>query len=85
VQVNLPFNQKTTVRARPEIKLNDLFEMICREANLERKKYDLAVLNEISLPMESIFASYNTKEVSLILKSQQNGVEPSSKLLSKLF
>ena len=77
VQVNLPFNQKTIVRAKREIKLNDLFDLICKEANLEQNKYDLIISNCTNLSMQDSFAMFNTKEVSLVLKKQQDQLENS--------
>jgi len=84
VQVNLPFNQKTIVRVKPDIKLNDLFDLICAEAKLERIKYNFLILNKNNLNMDETFDSFNTKEVCLVLKNNNNNNETaSSKTLSK--
>jgi len=83
VQVNLPFNQKTIVRVKPDIKLNDLFDLICAEAKLERIKYNFLILNKNNLNMDETFDSFNTKEVCLVLKNNNNNETASSKTLSK--
>jgi hypothetical protein len=87
VQVNLPFNQKTIVRVKPDIKLNDLFDLICAEAKLERIKYNFLILNKNNLNMDETFDSFNTKEVCLVLKNNNNNNNnnetASSKTLSK--
>ncbi len=74
VEVNLPFNQKTTVRVRPDIELNDLFEVICREGSLQREKYLLTLpnydLDEID--MNKTLSFYDTKEVNLIFSKDNN-------------
>jgi hypothetical protein len=71
IEVNLPFNQKTIVRVRPDIKLEDLFQTICKEANLDKNRYDLLVLNNCirSTAFDDPLSAYDTKEVTLALKS----------------
>ena len=83
VQVNLPFNQKTIVRVKPDIKLNDLFDLICAEAKLEKIKYNFLILNKNNSNMDETFDSFNTKEVCLVLKNNNNNETASSKTLSK--
>lgn len=69
VQVNLPFNQKTIVRVKKEILLEDLFTLICREAKLEKNKYEFYIPNiQEPYTMQESFANFDTKEVCLILK-----------------
>jgi len=69
VQVNLPFNQKTVVRVKREILLEDLFSLICREANLDKQKYEFYIPNlQESYTMQDSFACFDTKEVCLALK-----------------
>ena len=74
VEVNLPFNQKTTVRVRPDIELNDLFEVICREASLQKEKYLLTLPNyELDeIDMNNSLSFYDTKEVNLIFNKNNN-------------
>jgi hypothetical protein len=85
IEVNLPFNQKTIVRVRPDIKLEDLFHTICKEANLDKNRYDLLVLNNriCSAAFEDSLSAYDTKEVTLALKSFTKHTE--SKLISFCF
>jgi hypothetical protein len=73
VEVNLPFNQKTTVRVRPDIELNDLFEVICREGSLQRDKYVLTLPNyELDeIDMNNPLSFYDTKEVNLMFNKHQ--------------
>lgn len=69
VQVNLPFNQKTIVRVKREILLEDLFRLICREQNLDKDKYEFYIPNlQESYTMQESFANFDTKEVCLVLK-----------------
>jgi hypothetical protein len=69
VQVNLPFNQKTIVRVKREILLEDLFRLICREQNLDRDKYEFYIPNvQESYTMQESFANFDSKEVCLVLK-----------------
>lgn len=69
VQVNLPFNQKTIVRVKREILLEDLFSLICREQNLEKDKYEFYIPNlQEAYTMQESFANFDTKEVCLVLK-----------------
>ena len=78
VDVNLPFNQRTAVRIKPEISLNDLLTVICKEASLEKSRYDLLIFETGSengqdkrlaqICMNDSFDVYNTKEVTLTLK-----------------
>lgn len=59
------------MRVRPDIKLEDLFQTICKEANLDKNRYDLLVLNNCirSTAFEDPLSAYDTKEVTLALKS----------------
>lgn len=70
--VNLPFNQKTAVRVKPDISLKDLLETICKEANLDPSRYDL-VLNSktIQASAQQKFSSFNTNEVTLAPKNYE--------------
>jgi hypothetical protein len=43
VQVNLPHNQKTTVRVVPDILLKDLLKQICDENYFDQTKYMLTL------------------------------------------
>ncbi len=68
VQVNLPFNQMTTVRVKPDILLDELFDKICKEANLQSQKYILTIpnINVDELLMKYPLSHFDTKEVNLI-------------------
>ena len=85
VEVNLPFNQKTAVRVKPEITIQDLFELICKEASLDNKKYELLISTKIgtNLCMNAPFYLYETKEVTLAFKT--HFTNENSKVLSKLY
>lgn len=77
IQVNLPFNQKTVVRVRREILLDDLFTLICREANLEKDKYEFYIPNmHEEYTMHESFANFDTKEVCLALKKHLKESNP---------
>ncbi len=71
IEVNLPFNQKTVVRVKPDILLVDLFNLVCKEACLDKEKYEL-VINDKSMVdlMQSSFAKYNTREITLVHKRE---------------
>lgn len=71
VQVNLPFNQKTAVRVRLDISLDDLLAAICKEAALERARYDLVINGSRPNSMLDSLSTYNTKEVTLVLKHSE--------------
>ena len=71
VQVNLPFNQKTAVRVRLDISLDDLLSAICKEAALERARYDLVINGSRPNSMLDSLSTYNTKEVTLVLKHSE--------------
>jgi hypothetical protein len=84
VDVSLPFNQRTVVRVKPDISLEDLFSIICKDAALDKTHYDLLILdscgdNDINddgserkkrlhISMNDSFESYQTKQVTLCLK-----------------
>ncbi|CAF0844999.1 unnamed protein product [Brachionus calyciflorus] len=73
VSVNLPFNQKTAVRVKPDIFLGDLFECICKEAGLDQNRYDLVINSQIiqtTLHQETLDL-FKTNEVSLVLKNYE--------------
>lgn len=73
VGINLPFNQKTAVRVKPDINLNDLLETICKEANLEPNRYDLVINSKIvQASAQQKFNLFNTNEVTLTSKSYEN-------------
>jgi hypothetical protein len=92
VEVSLPFNQKTVVRVRPDISLDELFNVVCKEACLDRDHYELVITNynpnavaktsNVS-SKDDEFSSYNTKEIELVLKKgahvQTHPVKSSSK------
>ena len=72
VQVNLPFNQKTAVRVKPEIILEDLLVVACKEANLDKSKYELVVPSvQTAYTMQDCLSKFDTKEVNLVLLKQQ--------------
>ena len=73
VQVNLPFNQKTTVRVKPSIALGELFAAVCAESHLDSAKYMMMVVaNGVSVVVRhdrlstEPFDSFDTKEVTLV-------------------
>jgi hypothetical protein len=78
VEVSLPFNQKTVVRVRPDISLDELFNVVCKEACLDREHYELLITNnnpnanKSTLSSQDEFSSYNTKEIALVLKNGAN-------------
>lgn len=89
IEVNLPFNQKTVVRVRPDISLSDLFVIICKEACLDRELYELRIFKNNDVKsgssgkpesMSDSYSSYNAKEVTLILK-----INPTNPSNSKSF
>lgn len=70
VGVNLPFNQKTAVRVKPDISLGDLFATICKEAGLDPYRYDLVINSTIvQASMQQKLNSFDTNEVTLVLKN----------------
>lgn len=77
VQANLPFNQKTAVRVKTDILLDDLFDLICKEAALDRSRYDLVIIpdqndsqnGQKTVRMQDSLANYSTREVTLVLKN----------------
>ena len=73
MQVNLPFNQKTAVRVKPEIILEDLLAAACKEANLDKYKYELVVpsVQQAAYTMQDCLSKFDTKEVNLVLLKQQ--------------
>lgn len=72
VEVNLPFNQKTAVRVKLDISLDELLTLICKEANnLERTRYELVINGARPSSMQDSFSTYNTKEVTLVLKHSE--------------
>ena len=77
VEVSLPFNQKTVVRVRPDISLDELFNVVCKEACLDRDRYELVITNHnpnasrTKLSTKDAFSSYNTKEITLVIKSSE--------------
>lgn len=74
VEVNLPFNQKTAVRVKLDITLDELLTAICKEAaNLDRSRYDLVINGARPNSMQDILSTYNTKEVTLVLKHSETG------------
>lgn len=80
VQVNLPHNQITAVRVKPNIKLNDLLKVICDENALDITKYKLNVNtcnsdvdNRDANYMNNTLAYYNTNEVTLIYANNRTG------------
>ncbi len=87
VQVNLPFNQKTVVRVKREILLSDLFALICREANLDKEKYEFYIPNlQEPYTMQDSFASFDTKEVCLALKKHMKDTTSySTRTLGKFY
>lgn len=70
VQVNLPHNQITALRVKPNVKLSDLIRIICDENLLDVTKYKLIVnsqnfdINENNY-MNNTLAKYDANEVSL--------------------
>jgi hypothetical protein len=74
VEVNLPFNQKTVVRINPHISLEELMNVICKEALLDKSKYSLIIQTTtndqiIDYNMKESFSIYKTNQVSLKLNN----------------
>ncbi|RNA09408.1 msx2-interacting -like isoform X1 [Brachionus plicatilis] len=70
VGVNLPFNQKTAVRVKPDISLYELLEIVCKEASLDPSRYDLVINSKIcQASLQQKLNSFDTNEVTLVLKS----------------
>ena len=98
VDVILPHNQRTVVRVKPDISLDDLLCVITQERSLDKNLYDL-LLHENSennnnniqsekriISIESMrdpLQKYKTKEVTLVLKGFKPSVD-TAKNLSKL-
>ena len=99
VDVILPHNQRTVVRVKPDISLDDLLCVITQERSLDKNLYDL-LLHENSenknnnniqsekriISIESMRDSlqkYKTKEVTLVLKGFKPSID-TAKNLSKL-
>lgn len=73
IEVNLPYNQKTAVRVKLDITLEELLNYICKEtANFDKSRYDLIINGQRPESMLDAIASYNTKEVTLLLKNLEN-------------
>ncbi|XP_043466011.1 myb-like protein P isoform X2 [Leptopilina heterotoma] len=70
LQVHLPRNQLYVSRVSPKMNLGDILEEVCREKNLDMKKYELrhpANLEEI-LDLSLSLQDYHLQEVTLYAK-----------------
>ena len=77
VQVNLPHNQITALRVKPNVKLSDLIRIICDENLLDVTKYRLVVnspnfdINENNY-MNNTLAKYDANEITLVYANNRN-------------
>ena len=77
VQVNLPHNQITALRVKPNVKLSDLIRIICDENLLDVTKFKLIVnsqnfdINENNY-MNNTLAKYDANEVTLVYVNNRN-------------
>ena len=94
VDVILPHNQRTVVRVKPDISLDDLLSVITQERSLDKRQYELLLHENIEnsnsekriIPLESMKDSlqkYRTKEVTLLPKGLNPSVD-TAKILSKV-
>jgi len=94
VDVILPHNQRTVVRVKPDISLDDLLSVITQERSLDKRQYELLLHENIEnsnsekriIPLESMKDSlqkYRTKEVTLLPKGLNPSVD-TAKSLSKV-
>jgi hypothetical protein len=94
VDVILPHNQRTVVRVKPDISLEDLLSVITQERSLDKRQYELLLHENIEnsnsekriIPIESMKDSlqkYRTKEVTLLPKGLNPSVD-TAKILSKV-
>ena len=89
VQVNLPHNQITALRVKPNIKLSDLIRIICDENLLDVSKYKLIVnsgnfdMNENNY-MNNTLSKYDANEVTLVYVNNRSSVNKSNEDNNKL-
>lgn len=70
----MPFNQRTAVRVRLDISLDELLGVICKEAAvIDKSRYELVVNGARPNSMLDPLSAYNTKEVTLVLKHSETG------------
>ena len=87
VQVNLPHNQKTAVRVKQDVLLQELFDIICQEVKLDKSKYGLIVPADdgrpVNVSLKDPLTKLEKREVSLIFQPTPPETKETAKVMSK--